>query len=164
MGFSVSKPGTRGPRPPTPGHARAAPKYLPDHRPVFPLKPLGSPQPPPHAGAVGGHHPAARGRDASIPAASDSFITPRPEPARPIRCQVRGLPATNQSRASPPAVAFRQWEKARGPDRRGTRTPRARRRWRRRRRQQRTRREHNMAAAGRTELQQRPREGSEVAA
>lgn len=127
--------------------------------PPPPRRPLGSPQPPPHACAVGGHHPAARAPDASIPAASDSFITPRPEPARPIRCQVRGLPATNQSRASPPAVAFRQWEKARGPDRRGTRTPRAR-----RRRQQRARGEHNMAAAGRTELQQRPREGSEVSA
>lgn len=26
------------PRPPTPGHAQATPKYLPDHHPLFPLK------------------------------------------------------------------------------------------------------------------------------
>lgn len=59
----------------------------------------------------------------------------------------------------PPAVAFRQWEKAREPGRQGARTPRAR-----RRRQRRARENTTWRWAGRTELQQQPREGSEVSA
>lgn len=125
---------------PLPATHRILLKYLPDITLSPGLRPLARPQPPPHACAVSGHRPAARDQDACFPTASDSLTTPRPEPARPITCQVLGLPATDQSRASPPAVAFRQWEKARGPGRQGARTPQAR-----RRRQRRAQREHNMA-------------------
>nr|XP_023410078.1 serine/arginine repetitive matrix protein 2-like [Loxodonta africana] len=94
--------------------------------------------------------------------ASRSLI-PSPEPARPIRCQVRGLPATDQSERAPPPQPSANGRKpagraaeAHGPHELGggggggggdCGGPGENTTWRR---------------AGRTELQRRSREGSEV--